>query len=366
LKLLEHQAKRLFHAYSIPIPSSYLIDDPESIERFKGDIVLKAQVPTGGRGKAGGIQFASKQKEARDKARGILGMEIGGYKVRNLLVEELISPLNENYLSIVVDRQEGVPVMIASPEGGVEIESVSEKGLRSWPVDPFLGVDEGMIDEVAGFLKIPPDAREEFSELMNNAWRLFNERDLELLEINPLALTRRGLMAFDAKIVVNQDSLFRHPEFSVSREEMDPIELQAREKGISFVQLEGSIGVIANGAGLTMATLDVLSLHGGQGGAFLDLGGADDPQKVVEAFQIIGMVFPSVILVNIFGGITKCDTVAEGIIRARRELDIEVPIVVRIRGVREVAAWSMLEKEGIHSINDLDEACRKAIDLEAI
>lgn len=364
MKLLEHHAKRLFHAYSIPIPLGYLIDDPDSIERFKGEIVLKAQVPIGGRGKAGGVQFASKQKEARERAREILELEIGGFKVKDILIEELIQPLNENYLSIIIDRGEGLPMVLASPQGGVDIESVPDGGIGRWLVNPLLGLDDNVIKEIAEFLRIPPGIVDDLGDIVRNAWRLFREMDCELLEINPLALTKEGLIAFDAKIVVNDDALFRHPELPQGKNDLSPIELEARKKGISFVKLDGSIGVIANGAGLTMATLDVLSTHGGKGGSFLDLGGADDPQSVVDAFEIIGMVFPSVILVNIFGGITKCDTVAEGMIRARNELGIDVPIVARIRGVNEVRAWKMLEEVGIHSINDLDEACRKVIDLE--
>jgi len=364
MKLLEHQAKRLFHAYSIPIPAGYLIDDPDSIESFNGEVVLKAQVPIGGRGKAGGIRFASEKDEAREKARGIMELEIGGFKVKEVLVEKRIHSLKENYLSITIDRVNGLPLILASPQGGVDIESVPDEGIGRWLVNPLLGLDDDVINEIARSLKLPFGTINGFGIIVRNAWKLFEENDCELLEINPLAITDEGLIAIDAKIVVNDDALFRHPELPRSENDLNPIELEARKRGISFVQLDGSIGVIANGAGLTMATLDVLSLNGGEGGAFLDLGGADDPQSVVDAFEIMKMVNPSVILINIFGGITKCDTVAEGIVRARKELGMEVPIVARIRGVMEAEAWNMLEEVGISSINDLDEACRKVIDLE--
>jgi succinyl-CoA synthetase beta subunit len=327
-------------------------------------VVLKAQVPTGGRGKAGGIKAVSNLEEAERTASHILHMRVNDFRVNAILVEEEIRIEGEYYLSILIDRSAGQPLLLASSKGGMDIESVSDGFLWQCYLDPNLGIDHRALIQISDRLNIPSHELDRFRRILEGSWSLFREKDCELVEINPLALSTVGLMALDAKMVINDDALFRHPEFEIQEEDYTPMELEARRRGISFVQLEGSIGVIANGAGLTMATLDVLSLHGGRGGAFLDLGGTDDPRKVMDAFEIIRMVEPSVILVNMFGGITKCDTVAEGIIGARRELGIDIPIVARIRGVNEAEARKMLEEVGIFSIDDLEKACEKAIDLE--
>lgn len=364
MKLLEHQAKELFREYGIPVPRGYLVDNPNDVDDRIGDSVIKAQVLIGGRGKAGGIRFAKDAESAREEARSVLGMDIRGFSVRSVLIEERLLIARELYMSIVIDRSKGLPLLLVSKEGGVDIESVRDELIGRWHLVPG-DETERIVDEIASFLALN-GKKDQLARLVESLWRLFWEKDCELVEINPLAIMKEGdMIASDAKIVINDDSLFRHPELPIEEEDLTPLERRARDKGISFVQLNGGIGVIANGAGLTMSTLDTLSLYGGKGGVFLDLGGTDDVAKVVEAFRLMVDASPKVILINIFGGITKCDTVAKGIVQAKEELHISSPMVARIKGVNEAEARRMLEENGIFALQDLDMACRKASELEA-
>lgn len=361
MKLLEYQAKELFKSYGISVNEGYVIRDPEEILEFDGEIALKAQVPTGGRGKAGGIRFVSDLEEARKTASELLKMSINGFRVKSILVEKKVKIARELYLSIIIDRSSRLPLLLACPEGGVEIESVNRSLLGKWKIHPFIGIRPYLTRDVSRFLGVDFDQME---ALLNAAWRLFIDKECELLEINPLGIVDGHLIALDAKVTINDDAVFRHPELPPEHTEMTELEREAKEKGIAFVQLEGSIGVIANGAGLTMATLDNLSLHGGKGGVFLDLGGTDDVEKVVEAFELMVKAKPRVILLNIFGGITKCDTVANGVIEAKKRLNIEIPIVARIMGVNDDLAIKILKEAGIHALRNMDEACKKAAELE--
>jgi succinyl-CoA synthetase beta subunit len=363
MKLLEHQAKELFREYGIPVPRGYLVDNPNDADGRIEDSVIKAQVLIGGRGKAGGIRFAKDIESVREEVRSVLGMPIGGFKVRSVLIEERLHIVRELYMSIAIDRSRGLPLLLASNEGGVEIERVQDELIGRWHLAPGERT-EGIVDEIASFLALN-EAREQLALLVESLWRLFWEKDCELVEINPLAIMKEGdMVASDAKIIINEDALFRHPELPIEEEDLTPLERRARDKGIAFVQLDGGIGVIANGAGLTMSTLDTLSLYGGKGGVFLDLGGTDDVAQVVEAFRLMVEASPKVILINIFGGITKCDTVAKGIVQAKEELQISSPMVARIKGVNEAEARRILEENGIFALQDLDIACRKASELE--
>ncbi|HUV24335.1 MAG TPA: ATP-grasp domain-containing protein [Methanomassiliicoccales archaeon] len=364
MKLLEYQAKELFKEYGIPVPRGYLVVDPNDVDDRIGDSVIKAQVLIGGRGKAGGIRFAKDRESAREEAGNVLEMYISGFKVRSVLIEERLRIAREIYISIAIDRSKGLPLLLASREGGLEIESVRDDLIGRWHLTPGAEVNN-IIDGIASFLALEEE-KEQVAKLVASLWRLFWEKDCELVEINPLVVGDDGdIVASDAKMIINDDALFRHPELPVEEEDLTPLERKARERGIAFVQLDGGIGVIANGAGLTMSTLDTLSLYGGKGGVFLDLGGTDDVGQVVEAFRLMVEASPKVILVNIFGGITKCDTVAKGIVQAKEELRIESPMVARIKGVNEAEARKILEEKGIFALQDLDKACRKASELEA-
>ncbi|MFP4169841.1 MAG: ATP-grasp domain-containing protein [Methanomassiliicoccales archaeon] len=363
MRLLEYQAKNLLTSYSIPVPRGQFVRGEEEIEGFQEERVLKAQVPIGGRGKAGGILFASDPEEAREKGSRLLRSDVRGYRVRGLLLEERLSLERELYLGIAMDRGSGLPILLVSPEGGVEVESVDDYKIARWHLHPFVGLRGYHKLGVAKFLGLEGDLGRQLGDLMEALWSLFWRMDCELVEINPLGVTDR-LIAADAKVIINDDALYRHPDLPVQQEEMTELERESVERGISFVQLDGTIGVIANGAGLTMATLDNLSRHGGGGGVFLDLGGTDDVDTVVQAFSLMVKARPSVILLNIFGGITKCDTVAKGVVEAKERLDIQIPMVARIRGVNERGAREILDGAGIHALGDLDEACRMASHLE--
>ena len=364
MKLLEYRAKHLFDSCGIPIPEGYVVRGPEEILNVSFSTVLKAQVPVGGRGKAGGIRFASTLSEARTAAAEILGLSVSGYSPKEILVERRLDIGREIYLSITIDRSGRTPLLLASSEGGMEIETVPDNKIGEWRIHPFIGIQTYQIREVCSYLGIGDARGWELSDLLRGLWSLFWENDCELVEINPLVQTQEGrLIAGDAKITINDDSLYRHKDLADMEEELTPLEKEAKDYGIAFVQLDGNIGVIANGAGLTMATLDNLALHGGKGGVFLDLGGTDDPKKAEQAFELMIKASPKVILLNIFGGMTKCDSVAEGVLAVKQRLGFSIPVIARIRGMNEQRGREMLSSAGMIAVKDLDEACRKASEI---
>jgi len=364
MNLLEFEGKRLFAEYGISIPSGSVYDGSNLPEAIVFPAVVKAQVPIGGRGKAGGIRIIENEKELESAVSNILGMDIRGHIVRQVLIEERVKGDREIYLSIAVDRSRRCPLIMTSSMGGMDIEGVpDEQILREW-VDPWIGPSTFTSRNLTYSLEFDDRSARQFASLLKALWQLFRERDAELVEINPLIVKSDGsLVAADSKVVIDDDALYRHSEFHGSHGDVTPLERKAREKGIAFVQLDGNIGVIANGAGLTMATLDFLTLHGGRGGVFLDLGGTDDPAKVQEALLLMSEAGPKVILVNIFGGITKCDTVASGLLSAMKEGGIDIPIVARIKGVNEERAVELLDGSGIVPVLYLDEAARKVVDI---
>ncbi len=363
MKLYEYMAKEIFKKHGIPVPEGYTVEKPEDIRPFEGEVVLKSQVLVGGRGKAGGIKFASGLEEARKIAEQLLGMDIKGYRVRKLLIEPKINIQKEYYMSFIVDRSSREAMLIASAEGGVEIESVPDEKLFRRTINPLIGIQPNVIRALSYKLGLTKEQAKGMVRIVNGLWEVFTQEDADLAEINPLVLTPDGFVAADAKLIINDDSLFRHKDLEIVEEEYTPLEREAREKGIAFVQLDGNIGVIANGAGLTMATLDVLSLYEGKAGTFLDLGGTDNPEKVKEAFGIIREAPIDVVFLNIFGGITKCDTVATGVVEAMKDRPMNMPIVARIKGVNEEEGKEILRSEGIHAFSTLDEAAREAVKL---
>jgi len=361
LKLKEYDGKELFKRFGIPTTEGYLAKKPEDVRDVKSPLVVKAQVQAGGRGKAGGIRFASDMEQVRRAVSDIIGMEIGGQKVTEVLIEERVSVDRELYLSIFLDRGTRLPKVMIIKEGGMEVENVDPAMLMEWPLNPFIGMPDYIAREAALEIVLDSVPTSQLIEILQKAWRLFWEMDCELVEINPLVRTDDGrMLALDAKIVLDDDATFRHPEMKSIDGGHNRLELAARSKGLSLVQLDGDVGVIANGAGLTMATLDVLALHGAKGGVFLDLGGTDDKNVVREALALASETKPRVVLVNIFGGITKCDTVAEGIIEAKEKLVLDFDLVVRVRGVNEEKARDMLRRKGIVAMQELDKACAQA------
>lgn len=361
MKLYEYKAKEVLRRYGIPVPDGFVAASADAIKAVSGPVMVKAQVLTGGRGKAGGIRPAEGLEEAKAAASAILGMSIGGYVAKKVLVESRLSVRRELYLSVTIDRSSRSLLFMASPDGGVDIESVPEGRVMMLPVDPLIGYQPYIGRKVSAFLGLQDEQAKAVSEICRKLHELATNEDAELAEINPLVVTADGaIVAGDAKITIDSDALFRHPRYERLREDLTPLEHKARKLDIAFVQLDGNIGVIANGAGLTMATLDSINMYGGRAGVFLDLGGTDDPEKVKKAVLLMREAKPKVILVNIFGGITKCDTVAKGILEAMEEKRIRAPMVARIKGVNEQQGREMLKRAGVIPASGLNEAAELA------
>ncbi len=365
MNVMEYAAKEIFEQYGIPTPDGYTVTSPDEVQEVLFPVVVKAQVQTGGRGKAGGIKFASTTEEAKRVAGEILGMDIKGHTVRRLLIERRLNVDKELYMGIVVDRSARKLRCLASASGGMDIESVPKDGLFSYPFDLEEFLTEEALDKMIEMLGLCGIHNDTTAEMARRLYQLFTEKDATLVEINPLVITHEGeLIAADAKLVIDNDALWRHPELPAPEDEFTPLEQRARADGIAFVQLGGDIGVIANGAGLTMATLDALRSVGGDGGVFLDLGGTDDPEQVKKAFRLMKDAEPRVILLHIFGGITKCDTVAIGIRDVLEEECIPAPVVARIKGRNEDLARQILKDAGLIAAKSLQEAARKATEVE--
>jgi succinyl-CoA synthetase beta subunit len=323
--------------------------------------MIKAQVLIGGRGKAGGIKPAETVEEAKKVAGSILGMNIRGYVTKEVLIERRLDVAKELYLGITIDRSHGSLLLMASPDGGMEIENVPEDRILMLPIDPLIGFQPFHSRKVAAFMGLPKEQAAQLAQICERLVDVVNKEDAELAEINPLVITKDGMViAGDAKVTIDSDALFRHPEYEKFEEDLTPLEAKAKSEDIAFVQLDGNIGVIANGAGLTMATLDSINMYGGKAGIFLDLGGTDDPEKVKKAMQLMLEANPKVVLINIFGGITKCDTVAKGVLEAIEGQTVKVPIVARIKGVNEEIGREMLGNAGMIPASGLSEAAEKA------
>jgi succinyl-CoA synthetase beta subunit len=361
---LEFSGKELFRKYGIPTPEGYVISHPKEILPVNRPMVVKAQVQAGGRGKAGGIRFGSTFEQVQKAASEILELEISGASVNQVLIEERLNVFREIYVSITIDRSKRLPMLMIIKQGGMDVESVSKEQVHTWVIHPFVGLSDYIAREAAEHLQLDDAPTKQLSDILKKQWRLFWEMDCELVEMNPLVQTADGkLVAADAKIVIDEDAAYRHPEIDFREFDRTPLEREALEKGLALVELDGEIGVLANGAGLTMATLDLLSSHHAKGKVFLDLGGTDDERVVEQAMVLMSKAMPKVILVNIFGGITKCDTVADGILAARDNLGIRIPIVARIRGVNEEEARIRLQKGGVVAFLEIDRACEKAASM---
>ncbi len=371
VKLAEWRGKEVFRKYGIPLPRGHVARSPEEAAALvrAGTVplpcVVKAQVLAGGRGKGGAVKFADSADDARAAAASILALEFKGEKVREVLLEEKLPIARELYVALTLDRARRLPVLIASAKGGVEIEAVEDAEIVRQFVHPFPGLTGFEQRRTAEVLGLSGASAKSLGRLLEALWRAFQTEDAELVEINPLALVGDDLVALDAKVIIEDDAAFRHPEYADIRDDRTPLEEIAREKDIAFVQLDGNIGVIANGAGLTMATLDVLQELGGRPGVFLDLGGTDDPRKVTEAFLLMAQARPTVVFLNIFGGVTRCDTVAKGLVEAMKQVPAaqRFPIVARIRGNNEAEGIEILRAAGITSVPQLKDSAQAAVDL---
>jgi succinyl-CoA synthetase beta subunit len=372
LKLQEYQSKRVFAQYGLPVPEGGVATTPqearEIAERLGKRVVVKAQVLVGGRGKAGGIKLADTPEEAGDVAAQILDMDIKGLSVRSVLVEEAADIVSEIYLGMVIDRAAKRPVMMASSEGGVEIEEVArqtpEKIIKV-AIDPFLGLRDYQVREVAYGIGLGSDMIRSFLKIARGLYTAFTKSDASLAEINPLVVTGDGaLLAVDAKMLLDDNALFRHPELAEMRdlEEETPAEREAHGHGISYVQLDGTIGCMVNGAGLAMTTMDLTKYYGGAPANFLDIGGGAKADKVVAALRLIlSDRNVKAVLFNIFGGITRCDEVARGIVAALEEVETDVPMVARLVGTNEEEGRAILAEAQMITAATLEEAAQKAV-----
>jgi succinyl-CoA synthetase beta subunit len=369
VKLTEGRGKELFRKYGIPVPRGTTVASAEDAEKAarSGAVplpcVVKAQVLAGGRGKGGAVRFASTPEELRAHATAILGSSFQGETVKEVLIEEKVSIGRELYVSFALDRTARLPVLMTSPRGGVEIEAVADGEIQRQTVEPFPGLASYERRAAARSLGLTGPLSGELDRFLSALYRLFDREDAELAEVNPLAVVGDRLLALDAKVIIEDDAAFRHPEFAAIHDDRTPLEEIAREKEIAFVQLDGNIGVIANGAGLTMATLDVLKEFGGAPGVFLDLGGTDDPKKVTEAFLLMAQAKPKAVFLNIFGGVTRCDTVAKGLVEALGSVPASdrFPLVARIRGNNETEGIAILRAAGVTSVPDLRASAQAVV-----
>ena len=364
MKLYEYMGKELFGRYGLPVESALLADSPEQARQAAekmGPSVVKAQVLSGKRGKAGAISVVETPDEAYREAERILGLSVDGEKVERLLISQKAQIDHELYLAITVDGQNRSPLILASYHGGMDVEEVPEGGMIKWPVDVGIGFSPFIAREIAFRMGLQGELIKAFTELLSNLYRAFREADAELVEINPLVISGQELLAIDAKVTIDDDALKRQPGFPRVEEKTD-LEKKAQEMGIAYVDLEGDIAVMANGAGITMATLDLVQHYGGTPANFLDFGGGAGVEKTAQAMELMLGTDPKVILVNIFGGITRCDHVAKAFATVKENQDIKVPVYFRLVGTNEDEGRQVLQEIGIEAYNSMEEAVRRAVE----
>lgn len=374
MNIHEYQAKEIFRNAGIPIPPGEVATTPEEAEaiarKFGGTVVVKAQVHAGGRGKAGGVKLAKTPEEAREVAKNILALTIKDLPVKKVLVTPAADIDTEAYVGVIVDRASKRAVFMVSPAGGIDIEQVAaetpEKLMR-YPVDPRFGLMPFEAMEMGFFLYDDVKKARAAAKIMQQLYRAFIDNGGSLAEINPLVTTPAGdVIALDAKMVIDDNELDRYPAVAALRDESseDPAEVEARKANLTFIKLDGNVGCVVNGAGLAMATMDLVKYYGGDPANFLDIGGSSNPEKVVNALRIITSD-PNVkaILFNIFGGITRTDDVANGIVTATKQNPLKVPIVIRLTGTNEEIALKILTENGFSAMTDMDEAVKKAVSL---
>jgi succinyl-CoA synthetase beta subunit len=370
----EYQAKEIFRGVGMPVPPGKVATTADEAYRiaqeYGGTVVVKAQVHIGGRGKAGGVKLARTPEEAREHASRILGMDIRGLTVGKVLVTPAEEIATEAYVGLLVDRKAQAPTFMVSAAGGIDIEQVAAErpeAIKRLTVDPRYGLLPHQAYWLADFLYEDPELSKQAARVIGQLYQAFQQSGASMTEINPLVTTASGeVKALDAKLSVDDSELFRRPGIAAYRDTSSepPAETRAREAGLSYVKLDGDVGCCVNGAGLAMATMDLVKYYGGEPANFLDIGGSSNPDKVVAALEII-TADPNVkvILFNIFGGITRCDDVANGIVEATRRIDIGVPIVIRLTGTNEELALRILEEAGFSAYTSMDEVVEKAVAL---
>lgn len=374
MNIHEYQAREILQAHGVPVPGGSVASTPEEVEQIAkqlgGTVVIKAQVHTGGRGKAGGVKLADSPADAKEKASKILGMQIKGLTVEKVLVAPAEDIASEAYVGVIVDRASKRAVFMVSREGGVDIEEVAEKNpdaIVRLPIDPRYGLQSFEAYELATALYDDIKQQRAAASILMQLYAAFKESGASLAEINPLVTTPDGTVkALDAKFSIDDNELFRLDKISQMRDDAGepPAEIAAREANLTFIKLDGNIGAVVNGAGLAMATMDLIKFYGGEPANFLDIGGSSNPEKVVNALKIITSdPNVKVICFNIFGGITRCDDVANGIVEATKRIDIKVPLVIRLTGTNEKIALEILSSAGFTATTSMDDVVKKAVEL---
>jgi succinyl-CoA synthetase beta subunit len=374
MKIHEYQAKEIFSRYRIPVTNEvvcYTVDEAvAAAEKLGLPVVIKAQVLAGGRGKAGGVKLARTKADIPELAGKILGMDIKGYTVEKVLVAQGVKFSSEFYVGLTIDRNSKSVIFMASSEGGVEIEEVAKDNpdaIHKFVIDPDLGLTPFLARKIAFALFTDFNLVKQGADLFQKLYRIFMDTDSSLVEINPLVITEEGkLLALDGKMNFDDNALFRQSAIEALNEptEDELKELDAKEKGLTYIRLDGSIGCMVNGAGLAMATLDLIKYFGGEPANFLDIGGSSNPQKVIDAMNLIlSDKNVKVVMINIFGGITRCDDVARGLISALDKIKVDVPIVVRLSGTNSKEGLEILKQANLPIVETMSQAAQKAIEL---
>jgi succinyl-CoA synthetase beta subunit len=375
MRLHEYQSKQIFNRYGIPIPNGRVASSSgearQIAEELGGRVVVKAQVLVAGRGKAGGIRLAKTTREAEDLATSILGMELKGFPVRKVLVDEIVNIQKELYLSVVTDRSLRKPVIVTSFTGGMNFEEISRstpEKITRIPLDPLLGLRDFQSRDLAASIDLPRELWKTFIQLTQDLWRVYCDFDAIQVEINPLVITaEQKLVALDGKISIDDNALFRHPELTdyIEIGIEQPVEIEARKFGLTYIKMDGNIGCLVNGAGLAMSTIDSIRMSGGEPANFMDIGGGASAERVSAALRIV-LLDPSVksVLVNIIGGITRCDEVAHGIMAALNGKHVNIPIVVRLAGTNADEGRKILDHPMVKLADSINIAARICIETE--
>lgn len=377
MKIHEYQARQLFRKYGIPVPEDVLCYTVSEVEKAARDlnrmVVVKAQVLVGGRGKAGGVKLARSVDDAVAAAKQILGMDIKGCKVEKVLVADAVDITKEYYVGLINDRNTKTVTLMASSEGGVEIEEVarvSPEKIIKFNINPLTGLLDFQAREIALQLFDDIKIAQKAASIFKKLYKLYVESDATIAEINPLVLTPDNeVLAIDGKMNFDDNALFRQPEILAMREpdEDELVEIDANSKGLSYIRLDGNIGCMVNGAGLAMATMDMIKLYGGEPANFLDIGGSSSPQKVIDAMNILlNDKKVKAVMINIFGGITRCDDVAKGLIKAMEVISTNIPIVVRLSGTNAAEGLELLKQTNLPTVSSMSEAAQKAIELSRL
>ena len=374
MNLFEYQGKDLYKKYSITTPKSIFIKSISDLTENHGlsfPLVVKAQVQVGGRGKAGGIKVAKNHQELEEHIDAILGMDIKGHKVESLLIEEASEIISEYYISFTLDRSEKKYLMMLSSNGGMDIEEVaanSPEDLIKIYISPSLGLESKIITQAIKDANLNLDYIDELHEIISKLYKLFTEGDCDLVEVNPLAITNQGVSALDSKVSLDMNAIYRHDDFKKYEEEIPIPESEkfAKSKGLNFIKLDGSVGIIGNGAGLVMSTLDVVAEHGGKAANFCDIGGGAKAETVTAALEVLESEEEvTSVLINIFGGITRCDLVAEGIVEATKGKVLKWPLIVRLDGTNSKEGLEILSKNANEKIiisESMDDAAKAAVE----